>query len=378
MTRSHTFVTVLLVAILVYSGLAQAHAPGLSRVELADRGGRLQAFMVFAAADIDAALSLDTNADGELSEREFTAARARIDAFARRALEIRAGGRIVPVESARAALSNSAAVDIALTFPGVTAATVGAPALVHLPRGHRQHVTVQDATGRVVARRMLVDGTAFELTFGVSDSRTGFVDYVAQGIWHILIGADHILFLLTLLLPAVFIYGRRRWQPVSTPAPAFMELGKCVTAFTAAHSITLTLAVFDVIVLPSRLVESTIAVSVIVLCANNLYPLFRASRWSLAFAFGLVHGFGFASVLIDLGLDAGALVVSLLGFNLGVEAGQLAIVALTFPLGYLCRRTRFYEAWVFRGGSLIAGAIAGMWLLERAFDVQLMRLAMPG
>ena len=99
---------------------------------------------------------------------------------------------------------------------------------------------------------------------------------------------------------------------------------KVVTAFTLAHSITLSLAALQVISLPSRLVESTIALSVVVAALNNLRGTIERRRWVMAFVFGLIHGFGFASVLADLGLPQGALVLALVGFNLGVELGQMA------------------------------------------------------
>jgi HupE / UreJ protein len=123
--------------------------------------------------------------------------------------------------------------------------------------------------------------------------------------------------------------------------------------------------------LPSRLVESAIAVSVVVAALNNLVPLFNHRRWMVAFGFGLIHGFGFASVLAELGLPQGALVLSLVGFNLGVEAGQLAIVSVFLPLTYMLRRTAFYRRGVLVVGSLLTMVLALVWLAERALDLKL-------
>ena len=178
---------------------------------------------------------------------------------------------------------------------------------------------------------------------------------------------------------------------------AFVEVVKVVTAFTLAHSITLSLAALQVITLPSRLVESAIAASVVIAALNNLRgtkwsPLAAASGdrppggtsqswggpaidwvqsrlWVLALAFGLLHGFGFASVLSDLGLPQGALVLALVGFNLGVEIGQLAIVALFLPLAFILRKTRFYQFGVLKIGSLIVAALASWWLVQRMFNL---------
>ena len=147
---------------------------------------------------------------------------------------------------------------------------------------------------------------------------------------------------------------------------------RIVTAFTLAHSITLSLAALSVVTLPSRLVESTIALSVVLAALNNLWPLVGGRRWAVAFGFGLIHGFGFASVLADLGLPRDALVLALVGFNLGVELGQLAIVTLFLPVAYGLRHTWIYRRIIFSGGSALIALVAAVWLLERAFVLKLM------
>jgi hypothetical protein len=191
-------------------------------------------------------------------------------------------------------------------------------------------------------------------------------------VWHIWIGFDHILFLLSLLLPSVLRRQGDRWAAVDRATDAFKDVLKVVTAFTVAHSITLSLAVRGVINLPSRLVESVIAASVVAAAVNNLRPLVLERLWMVAFGFGLVHGFGFASVLADLGLPRDALALALVGFNVGVELGQLAIVAVFLPVAYALRRTAFYRRCVMLGGSLGITAVAGIWLIERAFNVKVL------
>ena len=105
---------------------------------------------------------------------------------------------------------------------------------------------------------------------------------------------------------------------------------------------------------------------------NNVWPLFRGRRWTVAFVFGLIHGFGFASVLADLGLPQGALVLALVGFNVGVELGQLAIVAVFMPLAFALRRSAFYRRVVMLGGSWTIAALAAVWLAERLFEIKLL------
>jgi hypothetical protein len=213
---------------------------------------------------------------------------------------------------------------------------------------------------------------------GVLDVKAGetsrlaqFGLYLVEGTWHIWIGFDHILFLLSLLLPAVLVHEARRWTGVGSFRAALTEVLWVVTAFTVAHSITLSIAALQIVELPSRFVESAIAASVVLAAANNLWPVVERRRWLVAFGFGLIHGFGFASVLTELGLPKDALVLSLLGFNVGVEIGQLVVVACFLPVAYLLRNTRLYRKGVFVGGSALIMLVALVWLAERVFNLKL-------
>src|SRR5262249_57911702 len=122
------------------------------------------------------------------------------------------------------------------------------------------------------------------------------LDYGHEGVWHIWTGYDHLLFLLSLLLPAVFIRSAVagwRWEPANNFRAAFLDVVKVVTAFTLAHSVTLSLAALGFVSPPSRWIESAIALSVVLAALNNIWPLVHAGRWVIALCFGLVHGFGF-------------------------------------------------------------------------------------
>jgi HupE / UreJ protein len=198
--------------------------------------------------------------------------------------------------------------------------------------------------------------------------------YIHEGIWHIWLGYDHVLFLLALLLPSVLRRAANRWEPTPDFLSAFWEVLAIVTAFTMAHSITLGLAATGLIALPSRLVESAIAASVVFAGVSNLYPVLARRRWLVAFLFGLIHGFGFATVLSDLGLPQGSLVLSLVSFNLGVEVGQLAIVGTFLPMAYGLRKTWTYQRLVLLTGSVAIVALAFAWLIERALDLKLLPL----
>jgi tetratricopeptide (TPR) repeat protein len=197
-----------------------------------------------------------------------------------------------------------------------------------------------------------------------------FLEYVIEGIWHIWIGFDHILFLIALLLPAVLRRQGQHWEPVANFRDAMVRVLQIVTAFTVAHSLTLGVAVLDLVTPPPRFVESLIALSVMVAALNNLYPIIPAQRMvALTFGFGLIHGFGFASVLQDLGLPREALVRSLLGFNVGVEIGQMAVVGIALPFAYALRRQWVYPRVTLTCGSMATASIATLWFIERAFDL---------
>ena len=194
----------------------------------------------------------------------------------------------------------------------------------------------------------------------------GFVAMIWQGIWHIWIGLDHILFLVALVLPAVLTRSNGWWKPVDSFKTALIKIITIVTFFTIAHSVTLSMAALDLVRLPSTLVETIIALSIAAAALHNLLPRLNVKEAVIAFAFGLFHGFGFASVLGDIGLGREFLVLSLLGFNVGVEIGQVAIIVGLFPVLFLLRRTRIYD-WIFRLGSFGLIAIALLWAAERTF-----------
>ena len=207
-----------------------------------------------------------------------------------------------------------------------------------------------------------------------------FTSYLTEGVWHIWRGLDHVLFLLSLLLPVVYVAvregGRRVLLPAAAMRPVLIDVFRIVTAFTLAHSVTLTLAALQLVILPPRLVESAIALSVVLAAANNLGLWIIETRWTMAFAFGLIHGFGFANALKDLGLASGQFVPALLGFNLGVEVGQLAIVAVFVPTAFLLRRTSLYRKAVLAGGSVVVICLASIWLVERSFDFPIFDLGL--
>jgi len=242
--------------------------------------------------------------------------------------------------------------------------------LFDLDPSHRGLLRIE-VDGSSSSAVMAPDRAVQEFELAQASGWRTFTQFAGDGMHHILVGYDHMLFLISLLLPAVLVRRERRWQPVPSLRAALLGVLAVVTAFTVSHSITLTLAALDIVGLPSRLVESGIALSVLLAAVNNIRPVITRRAWLLAFGFGLVHGFGFASVLADLGLPRGALTLALAGFNVGVELGQIAVVLAVVPVIYFLRNARFYRPGILVGGSSAIALIAGIWFLGRALGLGL-------
>lgn len=359
---------------------ARAHKPSDSYLTIALTDAAITGRWDIALRDLDFGIGLDADGDGAITWGEVRARHAEIAAYALDRLTIRADavdGPACTVEVGAQAIDEHtdgsySVLPLTVRCPQVPERlSIAYRLFADLDPQHRGLLNLQ-AGG--VARSAVLGPQAPLQTFDLTQASrwAQFLDYLRDGVWHIWIGFDHILFLLSLLLPAVLVWQGREWRPAGTFHAAFWSVVRVVTAFTAAHSITLTLATLGYVSLPSRWVESAIAASVVLAALNNVVPVFHGRRWMVAFGFGLIHGFGFASVLSDLGLPRDALALALVGFNLGVECGQLAIVALFLPLAFGLRRSWFYRRLVMAGGSLAIAALAAVWLCERLFEFKVL------
>ena len=392
---------------------AQAHKPSDSYLAISVQGQQITGQWDIALRDLDFAIGLDGNGDGALTWDEIRARHPQIAAYALQRLHIATAKGACTLQPGEQLIDNHtdgaySVLRFTASCPGTTAPAsldIGYTLFADLDPQHKGLLKLSH-DGETQTAIFDPDSPRQTLSMAAPDRLAQFGAYVKHGIWHIWIGYDHILFLLSLLLPAVLLKGTtdacgpqmqlndaaesrgrslrdrdaphwgaspRRVRPHISAASlraAFIDVLKVVTAFTLAHSITLTLASLSLISLPSRWVESAIAASVVLAALNNLLPLFRGRRPVAAFVFGLIHGFGFASVLRDLGLPQSALVSSLFGFNVGVEIGQLAIVAVFLPLAWWLRKSWFYRQ-LFTWGSLAIALVAAIWLVERIADIKL-------
>jgi hypothetical protein len=358
-----------ILACLLWTGVAAAHISSSGFLVLkVDDGSGIDGSLELAVRDVEKAVGVDANRDGKVTWGELRASERPLALYVAQHLGIDSCSLTFK------ALEVNARVDGAYAWLPFTARCASAPGRlsIHytmmdgLDPSHRGLLTLIAGN---IAQTGVLGGTARETVFRLEQParwRT-FLDYTRVGIEHIWSGIDHLLFLLSLLLPAVLARHNGRWVPVATARPAFLDILRVVTAFTVAHSITLTLAALNIVHLPSRLTESVIAASIIVAALNNIFPVVTERRARIAFAFGLLHGFGFASVLADMGLPGGAKVLALFAFNLGIETGQLAVVLAVMPIVYRIRNIALYRDRVMPLGSAFIAMLALVWVVQRAF-----------
>ena len=346
--------------LLAYAALpAAAHQQSVSLAEVNIEADRATVRLRFAGADLGALLHLEQAPDGAYTQSGLDAVRpALVNLTLDEYLLSTPAGKCRREQAATAEVEESDGIVLTGTWTCPAAietlrARVGF--LEVFPSGHVHLAKVSFPDGEVSQRVVQAEVPGFEV-----ERRVGFWTaagrFLQLGIEHIFTGYDHIAFLIGLLLLG----------------GTFKELVQIVTAFTAAHSITLALATLSIVNPTPRVVEPLIAASIVYVAAENLWALRRGTeasamghRWMLTFAFGLVHGFGFASVLRELHLPRSGIAAALVTFNLGVEVGQVCIVALAVPLLAALRRTRWFEPLGVRLCSLAVGCLGLTWLVQR-------------
>jgi hypothetical protein len=355
---------------LCWAAAANAHKPSDSYLTLTVSDKTILGRWDIALRDLDNPLVLDADGDGTLTWGEVRIREANIKSYAFTRIKLTGDGQPCMIHPGEMLIDHhSDGAYAVLEF------NANCPAqLIRLGIDYRLFADVDTlhkglvhvVSKGVTTTAILGPGHPSEI-LNVRGKGLGriFIDFVGEGMWHIWRGVDHALFLLSLLLPAACVLHGKKWHPADSPDAVAIDVLKLVTAFTAAHAITLSLATLHVVVLPSRWVEVAIAVTILLSALNNIVPLVRTRRWLVAFAFGLIHGFGFASVLTAMALPAAHLAAALAGFNVGVEMGQISLVLLLLPILYLYRAGRWFRLATVYGGSVAITAFATMWIYER-------------
>ena len=368
-----------LLAVLLAAASAHAHKPSDSYLSLRVDGTQVHGRWDVALRDLDYAYGLDADGNGELTWGEVRAKEQALRAFALGHLQVQGDGAPCAALAGGEPQRIVRHSDGAYVVLGFTLACPRVPQALALDYSlffaeDPQHRGLVRITGKGLPLTAVLSAgertRRLELASGSPSLQ--LTAMVRQGAFHIWEGLDHLLFLIALLLPCVLRREAGGWVPRPGFSPVLAEVLKVVTAFTVAHSLTLSLAALDVVRLPVRWVEAGVALSVIVAALNNVRPFVRDLRWAAAFALGLLHGFAFGETLVDLGLSGQHLVRTLLGFNVGVELGQLAVVALFLPLAYAVRGSALYRRVVLVGGSALIVLLASVWFVERAFVLRLL------
>ncbi len=195
----------------------------------------------------------------------------------------------------------------------------------------------------------------------------GFKNMVSLGVSHIWRGTDHILFILTLLLPAMLLAERKRWTEFMGTKNSLLNLLKIITAFTIGHSLTLLLGSVQWINLPTKPIEIFIALTILISAFHAFRPIYPKKEILIAGCFGLIHGLAFAETLTNLQLSTKQMFLSILGFNVGIELMQLVFILLVFPILILLNKTRYY-AQIRQIGAIMMMIFALAWMMERIQD----------
>ncbi len=320
-----------------------AHDVGISSINLQFSGGKLIVYSSYAKADFEK-LALDEDSK-------------KLKTLAKNAFEIKIDGQILKAKEADVFNVFSDGTDGIVFehfFKDISGSTVQINSLLppSLSPNHTQILTITRDDGQEISRQFLKGDFEFEFNLNDLKKPSGFGAFLTLGIEHILFGFDHLLFLLALLLVV----------------KTLRDMAGIITFFTIAHSITLSLVSLNIIQLPTVFVEPIIAISIIYVGLENLFKAEPKNRWLIAYAFGLIHGLGFASVLQEIGIGQGMeVLVPLLSFNLGVEVGQIAFALILLPIIWQLRKMDSYKTKILPTASILI-VLAGLyWLIERVF-----------
>ena len=343
---------------------AKAHDPGLSSLTIRQSPNSLEATLTLAVKDAAQVAELDENRDGIVTQAEFAQTRLQLETAVARQLFIAADGKVANAQSVRSRLDENKNIEVLLNFEAVAFSNleIESKLIASLPLGHRQYLQIQNSRGDTIFERLLsaaADRARVEMPDAYSRSSAleavrSFTNFLCLGVKHILTGYDHLLFLFGLLFVA---------------RGFFSSLG-IITSFTIAHSITLAVATLHVVQIPSRIVEPLIAASIVFVGIENLLRGdIPTARRMVAFGFGLIHGFGFASALREAGIGSGTggIILPLFSFNLGVELGQIMVAALALPIIWKLRENPMFIARWAPACSAAVVLLGSFWFVQRVW-----------
>lgn len=354
-------------AVAAAPGSASAHSLASSSVTIELTTDDMSGSISLAVASLDTAFD-ETHRSDSLTDEQYA---AQVIAYLDEHLQVQGPDGTVWTDHYSTLERHSVegietiAVDVAFDVDGgdPTAFTITYDAIIEADAAHEAVLVFVDATNRASTPGVFRQDDA-SITIGEGAAGTGVADMVGHGFHHVLDGADHLLFLLTLLLPAPLLVADGRWRRGTGLGSSLRRVTHVITAFTVGHSLTLLATSFGWISVPTRAVEVVVAASVAVSAVHAIRPLARRGEPMIAAGFGLVHGMAFAGILADLGLRGTTSLGALAAFNVGIELAQLTAVVCVFPSLYLLAARR--SGGVVRvAGASIALVAAGGWIVDR-------------
>ena len=352
---------VLFLSMLTICASVQAHKSSDAYVKLRLEQHQAHLRVDIALRDLSNAIELDGNDDQNITYAEVKAAWPAIETMVLAGVSVE-GCSLKPVSQALERRNDGAYA--ALFLQGPCEANATGQLRYHLLKDidptHRAIAHLVSSNGSEVVR--VINPVQVEEPKPLLSPS----NFVLEGVNHIVDGYDHLLFLVCLLLPAVMTRRTGQWHAVQNWGPAFWPALGLVSAFTLAHSITLTMAAMRWLSPPSAWIEVAIAVTIMLTALDNLRAFLPQRRAWVAFVFGLIHGFGFANVLAELNLPTERFAWALLQFNVGIELGQLAVVSVLLGALFLLRQQKHYAGLVVRGGSIGAFVMGSFWLVQRS------------
>lgn len=341
---------------------ARAHDPGLSGTIGKLHGDQLELTLSFAIRDAGQIVPLDANNDGQVTPDEFDLARNRLADSVAKKCEVRFDSALAKPDSAICQQDDAKNVSAHLMFtvPPAKQLTLDFKIIRAMPLGHRMFFSLTDPVGKTLTEQLLTATTAVVTVplngpiAATEKTAHTFTDFILMGVEHIGTGYDHLLFLFALLVVT----------------RTFKSALAVITAFTIAHSITLAISTFNLVILSPSITEPLIAATIVYVGLENLWRHGDPhNRWLLTFSFGLIHGFGFATALREMGVGqrAGGVIIPLFGFNLGVELGQLAIAAIVLPIVWKLRTKENFLRYGVPACSAIVVLAGSFWFIQRVW-----------
>jgi hypothetical protein len=359
----------LILASLASVPIVEAHESSTSYLTLeVSPDGQTKGTLDIGVFDLSWSVLLDSDFDGRVLWREVTAARPDIDRLVADKLVVERGGvactlPLTDVLVTRHVGEPYLSLELRGQCPSTGPLRIRSNLLFDEDSGHRTLLEVHTPSG--ASNGFLAEHARSWSEPAAAGGWTTFASFVREGIWHVWTGYDHLAFLLSLLLPCALVASGNRWRPADEVRPVIVDLLRVVTCFTIAHSITLGIATLHLVTVSARIIEPLIALTIVISALFNLIPAFAGLRLTLAFSFGLIHGFGFALALSELSQTTGRLVALLAGFNIGVELAQLSVVLLIAPAIVFLRHSRIYANRLMPAASVIVAMSGFGWLAVR-------------